>query len=402
MKAFRERQGQETHQADAKTRRVEAALNHEQADRVPIGEFFWTRFVERCANEIEGADEEGFTAYHYWDIDLVVLIPNMDPHVTGVEILEQDDEHTLLKTGFGCTIESRPDCPMPAFRDYDTKSFEQLEALELDAPDDKRRWFEAVDDQVNSVMDAVNLNIPSFVDRYGAFCDDFCLVGSVLGPHEMLWRTIGADNVLLKIGEDGQRLAKSVERLGDFLVGIVHAQVAAAPGKLHALYIWGDVAYDGGMLFSPQYWRAAFGPQVQRICDAAHEHGLKTIYHGCGDTRAIFEDLIRVGVDCFNPLEVKAGLDVVDLKRQFGKRMAWNGNIDVRVLSTNDRNQVRAEVLRKLNAAKGGGFILQSDHSVPYTVDPATYDYVIKLTREHGTYPLDLGEFDEDVQETAR
>ena len=44
-----------------------------------------------------------------------------------------------------------------------------------------------------------------------------------------------------------------------------------------------------------------------------------------------------------------------------------------------------------------GGYILQSDHSVPHTVDPATYDYLVRLVREHGTYPLKLGEFDENV-----
>jgi len=82
----------------------------------------------------------------------------------------------------------------------------------------------------------------------------------------------------------------------------------------------------------------------------------------------------------------------------FGARLAFNGNIDVRVLGTNDPEKVRREVLRKLNAAKGGGYILQSDHSVPSDVDPATYDYVVELAREYGTYPLDLGEFDLDVR----
>ena len=85
----------------------------------------------------------------------------------------------------------------------------------------------------------------------------------------------------------------------------------------------------------------------------------------------------------------------MDLKRQFGKRWAFNGNIDVQVLETSDREKVRAEVLRKLNAAKGGGYILQSDHSIPSNVDPATYDYVIQLLREYGNYPLNLGDFDE-------
>jgi uroporphyrinogen decarboxylase len=97
-------------------------------------------------------------------------------------------------------------------------------------------------------------------------------------------------------------------------------------------------------------------------------------------------------VDAYNPLEAKAGLDVVDLKRRFGDRWAFNGNIDVRVLATNDREKVRREVLRKLGAARGGGYIFQSDHSMPDNVDPATYDYVVQLVREHGRYPLSLGD----------
>jgi uroporphyrinogen-III decarboxylase len=107
--------------------------------------------------------------------------------------------------------------------------------------------------------------------------------------------------------------------------------------------------------------------------------------------------MIEAGVDCYNPIEAKAGLNVVDLKRQFGKRLAWNGNLDVTVLATNDWDKVRAEVLTKLNAAKGGGYIPQSDHSMPDNVAPATYDYVVKLIREYGNYPLNLGEFDQDM-----
>jgi uroporphyrinogen-III decarboxylase len=199
------------------------------------------------------------------------------------------------------------------------------------------------------------------------------------------------------MAEDPERLGRFIERLGDFLVGITEGQIEAAEGKLSGLYVWGDVAYVKGMLFSPDFWRKYHKPQLKRICDIIHSAGLKAIYHGCGNATPVFEDLIEVGVDMYNPLEAKSGLDVLELKRQLGTRMGFNGNINVQVLATNDREKVRSEVLRKLNAAKGGGFIFQSDHSMPSNVDPATYDYAINLVREYGDYPLDLGEFDENV-----
>jgi len=197
-------------------------------------------------------------------------------------------------------------------------------------------------------------------------------------------------------------VAAFIEKLGDFLVGIVEAQVALVGKKLTGMYVWGDIAYDRGMFFSPAYWREVYKPQVRRICDAIHAAGLKAVYHGCGNASAVFEDMIEAGIDAYNPLEAKAGLNVVALERHFGKRWAFNGNIDVVVLATNDREKVRREVLTKLNAAKGGGYIPQSDHSVPDNVAPATYDYVVQLVREYGKYPLDLGEFDLDLGEIGR
>jgi len=378
-----------------KTQRVLAALEHREPDRVPVGEFFWTNFLRRARSELEPG--ENFDPYRHWDLDLVVITPNMDPHITGVTVLEDTDTRKVVKTGFGATIERRGNYPMPRFLDFEVKTFEQIESLEFDDPKDHRRYFEAIDDQINSVADELNLDLPPYVERVKAYADDFCVFGSVCEPQEMAWRIIGMQNLLVKLAEQPGRMARFIERLGDFAVGIVEGQIAAADRRLAGIYIWGDIAYDNGMLFSPAYWRDVYKPQLKRICDAAHENGLKTIYHGCGDASEVFEDMIEAGVDAYNPLEAKAGLDVVALKRRFGRRWAFNGNIDVRVLATNDRQKIRDELLTKLNAAKGGGFILQSDHSIPDNVDPATYDYLIELVRRHGKYPLELGQYDHDI-----
>jgi hypothetical protein len=381
--------------AQVKTQRVLAAIENRELDRVPVGEFFWTNFLRRAVKEL-GVNGV-FDPYRYWDLDLIVINPNMDPHITGIEVLENTPDRKVVKTGFGATVERRSTYPMPHYIEFETETFEQMEAFEFDDPKDPRRYFEAIDDMINAVGDELNLNLPSFVDRVDSYADDFCIFGSICEPHEELWRIMGTENVLYKLAEAPDRMAKFIERLGEFLVGVVEGQIAAADGKLSGVYIWGDVAYDNGMFFSPKYWQEVYKPQLKRICDAAHAGGLKTIYHGCGNASAVFEDMIEAGVDMYNPLEAKAGLDVLELKRQFGNRWAFNGNIDVRVLATNDRDKVRREVLTKLNAAKHGGFIFQSDHSVPSNVNPATYDYAVKLVRQYGNYPLNLGEFDQDV-----
>lgn len=378
--------------AQTKTGRVIAALEHREPDRVPAGEFFWTSFLRRARRE--HALPADFDPYRHWDLDLVVINPNMDPHLTGITLLEQAGDRRVVRTGFGATIELRDDCPMPLYREFATTGYEEIDAFRFDDPRDDRRFHAALDDQVNSVGDALNLHLPPWIERVKTYADDFCVFGSVCEPHEMLWRIVGTENALFKLAEEPARMARFIERIGDFAVGLAEGQIAAAAGRLSGLYIWGDIAYGKGMFFSPDYWRSVYKPQLRRICDVVRRAGLKTIYHGCGNACRVYEDMIDAGVDAYNPLEAKARLDVVELKRSYRDRWAFNGNIDVRVLATNDREQIRREVLTKLNAAKGGGYIFQSDHSVPDTVNFDSYDYAIGLLRKHGTYPLNLGEFD--------
>jgi len=113
--------------------------------------------------------------------------------------------------------------------------------------------------------------------------------------------------------------------------------------------------------------------------------------------KLIFDDFIEMGTDAYNPLEAKADMDAVELKRKYGDKIAYCGNSNIQVWETGNKELIRKEVLRKLNAAKGGGFIFQSDHSVSSEVSGHTYDYIVKLVRTFGKYPLQLEEFDEEV-----
>jgi uroporphyrinogen-III decarboxylase len=124
---------------------------------------------------------------------------------------------------------------------------------------------------------------------------------------------------------------------------------------------------------------------------------LPVIYHGCGNVNAILADFIEFGLDAYNPLEAKASLDVIELRREYGHQLGFCGNSNIQVWETGDRDLIRREVLRKLNAARGGGYIFQSDHSVSSNVSGETYDYIVKLVREFGRYPLVLGEFNMDI-----
>jgi len=375
-----------------KLERMNKTLRHEEADRVPISDFFWGSFVERWKKDLGLPDDADI--YRHYDLDWIVTVPNMDPHIKDFEIIEENDEQVIVRTGFEATMRKKFQDPMPAFLNFETDTLEKMQAFQFDDPHDRRRYFEGGDNQIAGVGDGFTRNSPPWLDTVKSLHADFPVYGSICECHEMLWRIIGSENSLMWMGLYPDEIAAFVNRIGEFVVELTKAQIEAADGLLDGMVIWGDVAYKNAMLFSPVFWRDTFKPWVTAIVDVCKSHDLPVIYHGCGNVKEIFEDYIETGINAYNPLEAKAGLDVVDLRKQYGHRIAFCGNMDVIDWAHADLDDLKRIVLTKLNAAKGGGYIFQSDHSVPSNVTGERYDYVVKLVREYGTYPLNLGEYD--------
>ena len=376
----------------AKLERISKTLRHEEADRVPISDFFWGSFLERWRRELGLAKDTDI--YRYYDLDWIVTVPNMDPHVKQFEILEETTDRILVRTGFEAIIKKQFADPMPAFLKFETDTIEKTASFQFDDPWDARRYFSAGDNQIAGVGDGFARNSPAWVDTVKELSPDIPVYGSICEGHEMLWRIVGSENVMLWIGLYPDELGRFIERIGEFVLGCTKAQIKAADGNLAGMVIWGDVAYTRDVFFSPVYWRKYFKPIVKAIVDECHANGLPVIYHGCGNVNRIFSDFVEIGVDAYNPLEAKAGLDVIDLRRRFGHQMGFCGNLDVVTWAHGTQEEIKGMVLRKLNAAKGGGYIVQSDHSVPGNISGASYDYVVNLVRDYGRYPLQLGEFD--------
>ncbi len=378
-----------------KLERMNKALSHQQPDRVPISDFFWGSFVKRWREEL-GLPADASPYYHY-DLDWIVTVPNMDPWIRPFETLKETEEEIVVKTGFGAVMSKHFQHPMPEMTAWEIDTFEKLQAAVFDDPTDRRRFYEPGDNQIAGVGDGFQRNSPAWIDTVKSLRPDFPVYGSIIEVSECLTRLIGQLNTMMWIGEFPEEMGEVINRIGAFYLKMAEAEMAAGDGLIDGFVVWGDVAYKNSTFFSPVYWREYFKPWVAKITEAAHSRNLPVIYHGCGNVKAIFPDYIEIGIDAYNPLEVKAGMDAVELRRQYGHRIGFCGNSDMQVWESGDRDAIRREVLRKLNAAKGGGFIFQSDHSVSSAVSGRTYDEIVKLVRECGTYPLNLGEFDEPV-----
>ncbi len=148
-----------------------------------------------------------------------------------------------------------------------------------------------------------------------------------------------------------------------------------------------DLAGQMAPLFDPVIYRQLIKPRHARMIDAVkHKADVKVLYHSCGAVSPMIDDLIEIGVDALNPVQVSAGdMEPASLKRRFGDRIAFWGGIDTqRVLPFGSDDDVAAEVDRVIDIlGDGGGFVLNSVHNIQNDIPIANIIAMFDAGRSH-------------------
>lgn len=152
-----------------------------------------------------------------------------------------------------------------------------------------------------------------------------------------------------------------------------------------------DFAGQAGMLISPRTYRKLCKPRHRELFDFIKKRSRARIFfHSCGAIRPVIPDLIEIGVDILNPVQVSAaGMDSAELKREFGLDLTfWGGGVDTqRVLGGGTPQEVREEVRRRLDdLMPGGGFVFNTVHNIQADVPPENILAMWETLREYGVY----------------
>jgi uroporphyrinogen decarboxylase len=146
-----------------------------------------------------------------------------------------------------------------------------------------------------------------------------------------------------------------------------------------------DMGYKLNQFFSVGTYRAFLKPFHKRAVEWAHAKGIKAMLHSCGDVNPFVPELIEIGMDSLNPLEVKAGMDPVHLKKTYGDKLVLHGGINATLWDKPDA--IKAEMSAVVPKLKeNGGYIFSSDHSIPSAVSLEDFREIIALAKELGSY----------------
>ena len=311
--------------------RVSAAMQHEEADRVPI----WTlidnaAILRRFAPD--GIDMDALSrGEKRWrdlmelhkssaaalGIDVIFLCCGNPANPFPRECAEHKSSATW-DTEFVAPDKIR-DCRLGEF-DYDgwARGYVQL----------MRNAAEIMEPEV-LVVDQMNTSLELLIGRLG-------LQGISLALHD-------APGEVSRLLDDYSAHARRM------------AEVYADNALSFGYQVSGDIACKGRTLFSPDFLRKEMIPRLAYEIEPLKNAGIKVAYHSDGDVSAVINDLVEAGIDALNPIEPTAGMDIGAVKARFGDNLTLIGNVDPNIMTIGTPDEVERDVIRCLEQASAGG-----------------------------------------------
>lgn len=366
-----------------KRERVTAAVEHRQVDRIPMSDSFWEDTLLRW-------EEEGLTCTprEYFDFDIFSMSVDASPGF-GSAIIEEDGRFIVLRDRFGYVAKKQKGMSRTLeYLEYPAADELGWEKVKSKFGAETGRLGELETTKIDDEGFPFRVSpVPTWAEAFEKYNDarneDYYILASAYGPHEAVWRLHGFTETLIDLALDQERIHDMAETYVLHLLSVLK-ECRNRGFDFDGFMMVEDVAATRGMLFSPETWKAIYKPLVAEIGDFLRNQGVHFWMHGCGNAELIYEDLIECGLQVYNPLEAKSGLDLAELAPKYKGRLAFYGNIDATKMAVSEE-VIDREIRRKIEAARcSGGYIYHSDHSVPPEVSFERYRYIVERVRAYG------------------
>jgi uroporphyrinogen decarboxylase len=183
-----------------------------------------------------------------------------------------------------------------------------------------------------------------------------------------------------------------MEKLTDIHVQFFKNYLAAVGDLIDVVIVGDDLGGENGPLISLPTYRELVKPYQKKLWGFIKEHtDAKLFLHCCGGIKKLLPDLIEIGVDIINPVQVAArGMNPKELKTEFGKQLTFWGGIDTqKVMPFGTPDEVQAEVKQRIaELAPGGGFVLTAVHNIQSGVKPENILRMYEAAKKYGKYPI--------------
>lgn len=341
-----------------------ATMRYQPVDRVPYREFgAWPETIERWKKEGFDPDHPPFktdhwATYHDW------FFPN--PPFEH-KVIDEDENTVTYINHEGILMKERKDNPyssMPQFIKFPVETREDF----------RRFWKERMNpdlaarlglDWKEKLTELRKRDYPLIIiaDRWGGF----------FGP---LRNLLGVQNLCMMFYDDPEFLEEMMDANADFIIQIMDQVLTYT--DIDVFGFWEDMAYKTGPLIGPEMVRKYMLLRYKRVVDFLHSRGVEFIcLDSDGDITELIPIWIEAGINVLYPFEVQCGMDILKVRREYGRDLRiWYG-IDKRAVAQGPA-AIDAELARIEPLIREGGYIPTTDHSFPPDVSFANYCYFME------------------------
>ena len=199
------------------------------------------------------------------------------------------------------------------------------------------------------------------------------------GGFDLPRQLMGDEEACLAFIDQPELIASMLQAAGDLACTLLERMDC----PLDHLHVHEDLAGKSGPLIGPAQFREFVEPYYLRVWNLAQEHGAKVFSVDCdGNINPLVDSFLAAGINHLYPLEPAAGMDMVALRKKYGRHVTFKGGIDKHALRKTPE-AIRAELEYKLDPVlRGGGTVFGLDHRIPNGVPIENYRYYVRTARE--------------------
>ena len=206
--------------------------------------------------------------------------------------------------------------------------------------------------------------------------DKFCFAGIGFSMFERLWSYVGMEDALVYMLTEPEFVDALLDKILEFNLKVIDI---FNDYPFDGIYFGDDWGQQKNMIMGAPLWRRFIKPRIKIMYRHAKKNGKFVFQHSCGDIQDIFDDLIEIGLDCYQTVQPEI-YDLKEIKRKYGDKLCfWGGISTQKALPNLNESQIKAIIDETVSIMRvGGGYILAPTHAIPQDVPPKNVIAMLK------------------------